>query len=270
MSIENSSLNPEMQDDRSRDCYPKLWVLPPHTDDEPYPLHFRDLIPQDNSGAELIVTLGRGDHNHIALPDPENQLSRPQCRFVMRNGGWWIEDIKPSANGTFVRREGEKSDLDVRDAPVLLQEKDEILLLGGWTDEDTPLFWHLIWSDPNATRPSSKLPFRRVRLEYSTGQKRLSRCLDNQREVIPLSPQQHRLVEYLATRYESSNFKPEPASSQELISIVWDENDAYKRTPQDVNHLMLRLRKKIEPDMGDPCWLLTLPGGYVLKVRVVD
>jgi len=251
------------------DHYPFLLVLPPHTQEEPYSLKFGDVIPQDNRGSALVITLGRGDHNHIALPDPEKQLSRLQCRFVWRNRGWWIEDSKPSANGTYVRRDGETSDRDVRDQPVLLQEGDEILILGAWADEDTPLFWHLIWSDPGQTRAHPR--FQRTVLEYSSRQQKLYRRLEQQREVIPLRPKELRLVEYLASRYESSQQDPEPCSSKELIPIIWEEEDAYKRTPQEVNHLICHVRKKIEPDMGEPRWLLTMPsGGYILKVRVVD
>ncbi|WP_313474773.1 type VI secretion system-associated FHA domain protein TagH [Agrobacterium pusense] len=50
--------------------------------------------------ASGVLTIGRGEENDLALPDPDRQLSKRHCVVEERNGDYVIIDI--STNGTFL------------------------------------------------------------------------------------------------------------------------------------------------------------------------
>ncbi|MBP1852493.1 type VI secretion system-associated FHA domain protein TagH [Rhizobium halophytocola] len=62
----------------------------------------RTVIPMVNGA----LTVGRGEENDLALPDPDRQLSKRHCVFEERNGDYVIVDV--STNGTFLNYGAER------------------------------------------------------------------------------------------------------------------------------------------------------------------
>lgn len=244
--------------------YPHLTVTSPHKD-ESYLIFFSDFCQEP--GMDLRITLGRGEANHIDLPDPDKKVSRRQCVFEYRNGMWWVVD-EGSANGTYVKRFSDPDqEIDVRGArQVALKEGDMVLILGAWKGEDTPLFWRIIWHDQDMTDHDPK--FAQKSLEYQLRSRQLWRMMGGQREMVALSQQQRLLVQALAERTLENGGEAAVCSSQELVGKIWEEPFGHKAG--EVNRLVWSVRNKIEEDGGEPCWLVTCEGGYSLRVKVVD
>ncbi|MGA0200324.1 MAG: FHA domain-containing protein [Prochlorotrichaceae cyanobacterium] len=248
--------------------YPRLTLFPPSPDncqdDAPITIHFSDLIPEENSGTALVITLGRGKHNHIDLPDPCQKISREHCCFRYDRGRWGIED-EGSANGTYIQRSGCATEIDVRrSGREVLQEGDVILILGAWQEEDQPLFWRIHWQDPGKTDPIANLQGRY--LEYHQQKQKLYLIDQNDRHSIRLIQQQTRLVDYLAC-----SARDQICSAEELLTVIWPE--PFGHTPNDVSRLVWSVRHKIERDSGEPQFLQTIKGkagGYRLLVSLVD
>ena len=56
----------------------------------------------------------------------------------------------------------------------------------------------------------------------------------------------------------------------ELIQAVWND-DYFGRDRRNINHLVWRVRDKIELDSGEPQFLKTVKGrGYSLDIKVID
>jgi len=245
------------------DSYPSLTVTSPHKDDT-YEINFADFC--NRPGADLRITLGRGEANHIDLPDPERKLSRRQCAFEYKEGEWSVVD-EGSANGTYVKRvQDPDQEIDVRWAGrEVLEEGDMILVLGGWKGEDTPLFWRLVWHDVPTVRHGSMSP---ERMEYKVKTQQLFRIQRGSREMVPLSGQQRKLVHCLAQRNLENGGQPAVCSSQQLLQEIWEEPFGHK--VGEVNRLVWAIRNKIEEDGGEPQWLVNEDGGYSLRVKVVE
>jgi len=284
LEVPVSSLSPDQDDQDSSGqtesllySYPRLTFFSPFKGEEPYTLNFSDLIVQDNRfqdnrfqenrGGALGITLGRGNHNHIDLPDPHKKVSRQHCCFTYDRGQWGIND-GGSANGTYLQRSGCATEIDVRrSGREILQEGDVILILANWQEEDQPLFWRIHWHDPGKTDPVSALQGRY--LEYQTRSQVLSLINQSDRQIISLSQQQTRLVDYLARC--SARSADRPCSAEELLPIIWDE--PFGHTTNDVSRLVWAIRHKIERDSGEPQFLQTIKGktgGYRLWVSVLD
>ena len=55
----------------------------------------------------------------------------------------------------------------------------------------------------------------------------------------------------------------------ELIQAIW-QGDNFGRDRRNINHLVWRVRDKIELDSGEPQFLKTVKGrGYCLDIRIV-
>lgn len=214
------------------------------------------------------VTLGRNPDNNIVLEDPHKMMSRCHCRFEYANGRWWVED-GGSANGTFVRPLNGKTEIDVRlEESVPLRDGTEILILGKMSAANEPIFWRLTFCDPNETVRFKKLQTG-ADIEYSLSQQRLFWVSPREQQEIKLSPQERKLLHYMAQRNSENNDQAIVCDYQELIEFIWEE--PYGRTNNDVNRLIWSLRNKIEPDPGEPRFLKTVKrSGYLLEIKLIS
>jgi two-component system KDP operon response regulator KdpE len=82
----------------------------------------------------------------------------------------------------------------------------------------------------------------------------------NHGQSVHLTPQESRLLFTLAQR------PGQPFDHSELIKAVWGDDPA--GTIQSLKLYVLYLRRKIEPDPGNPCYIITVRGaGYMLAAR---
>ena len=66
-------------------------------------------LPNGRNTVDMVngaLTIGRGEENDLALPDPERQLSKRHCVLEERNGDYVLIDI--STNGTFLNYGAER------------------------------------------------------------------------------------------------------------------------------------------------------------------
>ncbi len=61
-------------------------------------------------------TVGRAEPNSIVIPDPA--VSARHCRFSVRDGQWWLEDLG-SANGTYINGKQVVGVVQVSDGDVV-------------------------------------------------------------------------------------------------------------------------------------------------------
>ena len=240
--------------------YPFLEVQKP--DGSSDTIKLKNIIQQQQY--KNFVTIGRSKENDIPLPDPEKKVSRQHCVLVHDVGKWWIVD-EGSANGTFVQCSNEGDFLDVRsDGRLALVDGDEILILGKFIEPDDYIFWHFTFRDPNQTEEVKKFQYVKS-LEYSFTQEKLFRKTSRNREEIKLTPQERRLINYMAQRNYNNNNESVMCSYEELLQVIWSEK--FGHTNAEVNRLIWSIRNKIEADSGEPKFLQTVKGrGYILYV----
>ncbi len=216
--------------------------------------------------AEEKVTIGRfEEHNDIALqPDPQQLITRVHhCTIERSEGVWWIVD-NGSVNKTFLERDGS---VEVVDGKAVIGDLDTVRVLGIITDEGDPLYWEMVFNDPERTQVAdivSQLAF----LRYDWIQAKLMRFDGRTRAEIPgLRPQEHKLIRYMDQRNWANGFVPVMCTYEELIQAIWDD-DAYGHTEVDINRLVWELRKKIEINQKEPQFLQTVRGmGYRLITK---
>ena len=128
--------------------YPFLEVAKP--DGDRYKIALDKIIAAQNP-EEIYIAIGRQTNNHIALSDPQKKISRHHCCLQYKNNRWYIVD-KGSANGTFLQREIDRPEIDVRsEDAIALRSGDYILILGELTAQNQPKFWRLEFIDPGET-----------------------------------------------------------------------------------------------------------------------
>lgn len=116
--------------------YPFLEVTKP--DGSQYTIELENIITKQTT-AEIYISLGRQSNNHIVLPDPHKTISRNHCSFQYKNNRWWIVD-EGSSNGTFLQREIDRPEIDVRsEDKISLRSGDYILILGELSLSEQPL-----------------------------------------------------------------------------------------------------------------------------------
>lgn len=221
------------------------------------------------SNRNTSINIGRQDTNHIVLSDPQKKISRYHCSIQSSKGRWWIID-EGSSNGTFVSRNNTHSEIDVRSEDMIpLKNGDEILILGEMTSEQQPLFWRLKFIDPSETYQVLSLQ-NVIGLEYSINQKKLFRNTSRSREEINLRDQELTLINYMSERNHENQNQTIVCEYEEIIKAVWQDND-FGIDRKDVNHLVWRIRDKIEYDSGEPRFLKTVRGkGYRLEIKVLS
>ena len=252
-------------------------------DGKQYTIHLRDIIKHKVSLTEVTVgreditrqkevsieiTIGRGAENDIILADPHRKISRRHCSIEYRQGLWWLVD-KGSTNGTFLKQKNIQAAIDVRiDRNVPLKDGDVIWILGQSIQPDEYLFLHLTFRDPTQTDPVSNFHIF-VDLEYSLSQEKLFGINRQDREEIKLSPQERKLIHYMAQRNYQNNNQPVMCEYEELIKVIWPES--FGHTNSEISHLIWAIRNIIEADFGEPRFLQIVKGrGYILEVTIIE
>lgn len=176
------------------------------------------------------TTIGRAAGNGIVISSV--RVSREHACLLRQGWRVILEDLG-STNGTYLN--GER----VR-APMELRDGDRIQI------GDVPLIFH----DPSVTYRETALPA--LEVDLVAGVVRVNR------EPVELSAKEFALLAYL---YEHQG---RVCPKDEIGQAVWPE---YEDAVYDyqIENLVGRLRRKIEPDPSEPKTLLTLRGlGYKL------
>ena len=105
----------------------------------------------------------------------------------------------------------------------------------------------------------------RARWLYDPFEERLFREDASGRHEVPLSPQQHRLVAFMAERNRLSGDKHVLCGREELIQAVWGDEQGH--TPQDLAYLVHQLRARLGGGAEEPLPILSERGrGYRLAL----
>jgi len=232
-----------------------------------YIIQLEDIITEPEG--ENFISIGRQSDNHIVLPDPQKTISRHHCSLQYRKNRWWIVD-ENSANGTFLQREIDQPEIDVRSEDAIsLRNGDYILILGKLTSSKQPIFWRLEFIDPAETSKVYTLPTVHS-IEYSLKQQTLFRNISRCRDLVSLGDQERSLVDYMSRKNHENNDQIVLCEYDELIQAIW-QDDNFGRDRRNVNHLVWRVRDKIELDSGEPQFLKTVQGrGYCLDIKIVE
>ena len=197
------------------------------------------------------------DINDIALqPDPQSLVTRHMhCFIEIRNSTGWLMD-NASKNGTFLIRNNMMQRIS---GEIKLQDNDCIMILGELNENEDPKYWQLTYIDPLATKD---IVNEQATIIYDWIQAKLIINRKGKQEVInSLTPLEHKLLRYMDQKNKQNNNVPVMCTYDELISAIWD--DIYSHTPNDVNHIVASLRKKIEKDHKNPVFLTNIRGlGY--------
>lgn len=197
------------------------------------------------------------DINDISLqPDPQNLVTRyMHCFIEIRNSTGWLID-NASKNGTFLKR---NSLVQKISGEIKLQDNDCIMILGEINENEEPKYWQLTYIDPLATKD---IVNEQTTIIYDWIQAKLTiNCEGKQKVISNLTPLEHKLFRYMDQKNKQNNNVPVMCTYDELISALWD--DIYAHTPNDVNHIVASLRKKIEKDFKNPVFLVNIRGlGY--------
>lgn len=182
----------------------------------------------------------------VSLPDPEAFISRVHCRVEHENGQWYVVD-NDSRNGTFRRRGGTIERVAGR---VALADGDVICIVGLVGDDGEPLHWELHFSDPLGTR-AAPLPrlVANACLRYDAAGGRLVVRTPDGTRPIPLSPQEHKLIRYMAEQNRDNADAPVLCFHEELMRAVWDDEPLHSQS--DLNRLVWGIRKKLEAHVPD-------------------
>ena len=197
------------------------------------------------------------DLNDIALqPDTQNLVTRHMhCFIEIRNSTGWLID-NASKNGTFLKRNNLMQKIS---GEIKLQDNDCIMILGEINEDEDPKYWQLTYIDPLATKDIIN---EQTTIVYDWIQAKVIITRDGkQEEINSLTPLEHKLLRYMDQKNKQNSNVPVICTYDELISAIWD--DVYSHTPNDVNHIIAALRKKIEKDYKNPVILTNIRGiGY--------
>ncbi|WP_019504030.1 FHA domain-containing protein [Pleurocapsa sp. PCC 7319] len=246
--------------------YPYLEVTKP--DGMQYAVTLENFIPQQTT-ENVYISIGRQSNNHIVLNDPQKKISRHHCSLQYQNNRWWIVD-NGSANGTFLQREIDQPEIDVRsEDAIALRSGDYILILGALSSTNQPIFWRLEFIDPGETNQVTSMQAIHT-LEYSLSRQMLYRNIVRRRDSISLGEQERCLIDYMSRKNHYHQNHPAICEYDELIQAVW-QDDTFGRDRKAINHLVWRIRDKIELDSGEPQFLKTIKGrGYCLDIKIID
>lgn len=246
--------------------YPFLEITKP--DRTQYTIELEKIITEQTT-TEIEISIGRQSNNHIVLVDPHQKISRHHCCLQSKNNRWWIVD-QGSANGTFLQREIDQPEIDVRSEDAIsLRSGDYILILGELDGSGNPIFWQLEFIDPGETNQVPSMQAIHT-LEYSLSRQTLYRNLARRRDSVSLGEQERCLIDYMSRKNYHNDNIPAICEYDELIQAIW-QNDIFGRDRKAINHLIWRIRDKIELDSGEPQFLKTVKGrGYSLDLKIIE
>jgi len=187
------------------------------------------------------MIIGRGTDCDITIP--KRQISRHHAQIERDEQGYLLRDLD-SKNGTFVNSQ------QVLDKPRRLQDEDEIQIALciklGFVAADATL--PLAMSGPNRG-----LHIDRAARRIFVGGHELAP---------PLSIAQYRLLETLFER------EGEVVSREEVVNVVWIEEEATGISEQAIDALVRRLRERLAELDPDHNYIVTVRGhGFRLENR---
>lgn len=246
--------------------YPFLEVTKP--DRTQYKIELEKFVALQNF-KEISIAIGRQSNNHIVLSDGERMISKHHCSLQYKNNRWWILD-EGSSNGTFLQREINQSEIDVRSKDkIALRSGDCILILGKLSPSGEPIFWRLEFIDPSETCQVFSLQTIHS-IEYSLSKKALFLNIARRRDAVSLGEQECALIDYMSRKNLQNDNQPAICEYDELIRAVW-QGDSFGRDKTDIQHLVWRIRDKIEIDSGEPQFLKTVRcRGYSINIEIID
>jgi pSer/pThr/pTyr-binding forkhead associated (FHA) protein len=179
------------------------------------------------------MTIGRSVDCDIVLP--KRQVSRYHATIERDNGGYLLRDLG-SKNGTYVNGQ------QVRGEPYRLKDGDEIQIA---------LYIKMGFVGADATLPLELTgPYKGLRLDPPA--KRV--FIGGQELYPPLSAAQYRLLQVL---YE---YEGRVVSRDDIVTVVWSEEEALGVTEQAIDALVHRLRERIAAVDPDHEYIMTVRG----------
>lgn len=187
------------------------------------------------------MTIGRSVDCDIVLP--KRQVSRYHARIERDDSGYLLRDLG-SKNGTYVNGQ------EVRSEPYRLRDGDEIQIA---------LYIRMGFVGADATVPLELTgPYKGLRIDRPA--KRV--FIGGQELSPPLSAAQYRFLVVLSDRQE------QVVSRDEIVRVVWSEEEMLGVTEQAIDALVHRLRERIAAVDPDHEYIVTVRGqGFRLENR---
>jgi hypothetical protein len=219
---------------------------------EELPILIAQAGPLDGQRWTVEDSLVIGRDSACTVVVPSRQVSRYHARLTNSPEGMLLEDLG-SKNGTHCNGQPVTEAVTLKDGDVL----------------QIALAQQFVYLSSDATMPLSNSPAveeldsapRRLRLD-----KRAHRIWVNEQEIIPsLSVSQFRLLELLYER------QGRVVSRKELITSVWDKEEAFDVSEQALDALVRRLRDRIAAIDPTHNYLVTVRGhGLRLENPLVE
>jgi len=188
-----------------------------------------------------IVVIGRGEECDVILP--ERPVSRLHAEIRREGNRYLLRDLD-SKNGTYLNGQ------DI-DGPVPLQDGDEI---------QVALRVRLLFVGADATLPLVLSDTRGLGLRLDKVGRRV--WVRGQELTPPLSVAQYRVLELL---YDAQG---RVCSRDEIVAVVWGEEEAAGVTEQAIDALVRRLRDRLAELDAEQQYVVTVRGhGFRLENR---
>lgn len=215
--------------------------------------------PERHDLVRDATSIGRFMTNDIVLsPDPDSVVSgSPHCRVERGEGGWRVVD-RWSQNGTYLRH----GDILRRVEDAHLVNGDVICVLA---QNHERVYWELVFNNPAETVPA-EFGASTAELEHDPLSGLVFRLDGRRRHALGhLRKQLARLLAYLFDQVREDHEGGALCSREQLKRAVWGQET---HTDEELNRLILDLRRAIEPNSAKPRFLQTVPKfGYRFDPR---